>query len=96
MAIEFNLGLVAGSLSSLRPLPIFRRFGSSINSRDKVSTDHKSHELVNINGSEPRITRKKNIGLGMGTTLLQDSVNESQENIIHATKGDYGQRRTRF
>ncbi|KAJ5193252.1 hypothetical protein N7449_009394 [Penicillium cf. viridicatum] len=93
MAIEFNLGLVAGSLSSLRPLPIFRRFGSSINSRDKASTGDKSHELLNMDGSEPRITKKRKISLGMGTTILQDSVNESQENIIHAPKGDYGQRR---
>ncbi|GME45538.1 hypothetical protein GTA08_BOTSDO04901 [Neofusicoccum parvum] len=29
MAIEFNLGLVAGSLSSLRALPVLRRFGST-------------------------------------------------------------------
>ncbi|QQK47632.1 PTH11 GPCR protein [Penicillium digitatum] len=91
MAIEFNLGLVAGSLSSLRPLPIFRRFGSSTNSRDKISTGDKSHELHDMNGSEPRVARKKTFSLGMGTTLLQDTVNESQENIIHAPKGDYEQ-----
>ncbi|KAJ5967000.1 hypothetical protein N7501_003248 [Penicillium viridicatum] len=92
MAIEFNLGLVAGSLSSLRPLPIFRRFGSSINSRDKASAGDKSHELLNMDGSEPRIAKKRKISLGMGTTILQDTVNESQENIIRGTKGDYGQR----
>lgn len=91
MAIEFNLGLVAGSLSSLRPLPIFRRFGSTINSGDKESTGDKSHELLNTDGSDPG-TKKKKISLGMGTTILQDTVNESQENMIHGTRGDYGHR----
>lgn len=93
MAIEFNLGLVAGSLSSLKPLPIFRRFGSTINSGDKASTGAKSHELFNMESSEPAIPKKRKISMGMGTTILQDTVNESQENIIHATNGDYGQRR---
>ncbi|CAI7642872.1 unnamed protein product [Penicillium palitans] len=92
MAIEFNLGLVAGSLSSLRPLPIFRRFGSTINSGDKESTGDKSHELLNTDGSDPGIAKKKKISLGMGTTILQDTVNESQENMIHGTRGDYGHR----
>ncbi|KAJ5801560.1 uncharacterized protein N7518_003628 [Penicillium psychrosexuale] len=96
MAIEFNLGLVAGSLSSLRALSVFRRFGSSANSRDKGSTGNKSHELLNMNGSEPRNTRERKRGLGMGTTILQDSVNESQEHIIHEPKKDYGQREARF
>ena len=89
MVIEFNLGLVAGSLSSLRPLPIFRRFGSSAYSRDKPSTGDTPHELRNVNGSDARSGRKKNIGLGMGTTILQETVNESQEHIIHVTKTDY-------
>lgn len=93
MAIEFNLGLVAGSLSSLKPLPIFRRFGSTINSGDKASTGDKSHELLDMNSSEPRINKKKKISMGMGTTILQDTVNESQENIIHARNGHYEQRR---
>ncbi|KGO78276.1 hypothetical protein PITC_058790 [Penicillium italicum] len=96
MAIEFNLGLIAGSLSSLRPLPIFRRFGSSTNSQDKASTVDKAHELHNMNANEPRVIRKKSIGLGMGSTILQDSVNESQENIIYAPKGDYEQQRASF
>ncbi|KAJ5961676.1 hypothetical protein N7501_006617 [Penicillium viridicatum] len=89
MAIEFNLGLVAGSLSSLRPLPLFRRFGSSVRSRDKATTGDDSQELRNINGSEPRNNKKKKISLGMGTTILQDTVNESQEHIIYG-KGDSG------
>lgn len=96
MAIEFNLGLVAGSLSSLRALSVFRRFGSSANSRDKGSTGNKSHELLNMNGSEPRNTRERKRGLGMGTTILQDSVNESQEHIIYEPKNDHGQREARF
>ncbi|CAI7590088.1 unnamed protein product [Penicillium glandicola] len=94
MAIEFNLGLVAGSLSSLRPLPLFRRFGSSIQSGGKPSAGDESRELHNLNGSEPRSTKKRRIGLGMGTTILQESVNESQEHIIHA-KGDSGQPHTK-
>ncbi|KAJ5971293.1 uncharacterized protein N7479_001211 [Penicillium vulpinum] len=88
MAIEFNLGLVAGSLSSLRPLPLFCRFGSSTNAGDKASNSDESHELRNVKGNEPAAAKKNRISFGMGTTILQDSVNESQERIIHA-KGDY-------
>lgn len=86
MAIEFNLGLVAGSLSSLRPLPFFRRFGSSANSRHKASTGDATHELYDVNGDSAKSGRKKNISLGMGTTIMQDTVNESQERIVHVTK----------
>ncbi|KAJ5139178.1 uncharacterized protein N7515_004026 [Penicillium bovifimosum] len=83
MAIEFNLGLVAGSLSSLKPLPFFRRFGSSTDSRYKVTTGGDTpHELRNVSGKDNR-SKKKTIGSGMGTTILQDSINESQERIIH-------------
>ncbi|KAJ5545270.1 hypothetical protein N7535_006347 [Penicillium sp. DV-2018c] len=86
MAIEFNLGLVAGSLSSLKPLPFFRRFGSSKDSRYKVSTGGDTpHELRNVSGKDNR-SRKKTLNSGMGTSILQDSVNSSQERIIHVTK----------
>ncbi|KAJ5371888.1 hypothetical protein N7517_003894 [Penicillium concentricum] len=89
MAIEFNLGLVAGSLSSLRPLPLFRRFGSSTqHSQDKASTSDESHELENVNASEPRSPWKNGTSFGMGTSILEESVNGSQERIIHA-KADY-------
>ncbi|KAJ5153877.1 uncharacterized protein N7500_009316 [Penicillium coprophilum] len=89
MAIEFNLGLVAGSLSSLRPLPLFRRFGSSTHSQDKGSRSAESHELGHVHASEPRSPWKKNrMSIGMGGSILQDSVNDSQERIIHA-KADY-------
>ncbi|KAJ5520802.1 hypothetical protein N7463_001255 [Penicillium fimorum] len=89
MAIEFNLGLVAGSLSSLRPLPLFRRFGSSTHhSEDKESTSDESHELRNVNASQPRSPYKNRMSFGMGASILEDSVNGSQERIIHA-KADY-------
>ena len=88
MAIEFNLGLVAGSLSSLRPLPFFRRFGSSANSRYKASTGDTGHELRGMHGSEGKSSRKKNSSMGLGTTLLEETVNESQERIIHVPKTD--------
>jgi hypothetical protein len=42
-----------------------------------------------VNGKDNR-SKKKTIGSGMGTTILQDSVNESQERIIHVTKADHG------
>ncbi|KAJ5668174.1 uncharacterized protein N7477_006744 [Penicillium maclennaniae] len=81
MVIEFNLGLVAGSLSSLKPLPFFRRFGSSANSKYTESTGNEPHELAKFRAGEFKNNRKKG-GLGMGTTLLEESVNESQERII--------------
>lgn len=82
MAIEFNLGLVAGSLSSLRPLPFFRRFGSTTNSRYKISTGDVPHELSNVKGSNQKGSMKKN-SFGIDTMILQDTMNESQERIIH-------------
>ncbi|KXG52200.1 uncharacterized protein PGRI_084840 [Penicillium griseofulvum] len=88
MAIEFNLGLVAGSLSSLRPLPLFRRFGSMTLSRHKASTSDESHELGNVNASHPRSPWKNRMTIGVETSILQDSVNDSQERIIHA-KAEY-------
>ncbi|KAJ5813271.1 uncharacterized protein N7503_000021 [Penicillium pulvis] len=85
MAIEFNLGLVAGSLSSLKPLPVFRRFGSSAGSKYKESTARGTpHELGAMSGSDIKHIRDKSHGLGMGTTILAESVNESQERIFPA------------
>ncbi|KAJ5889115.1 hypothetical protein N7504_009925 [Penicillium tannophilum] len=83
MAIEFNLGLVAGSLSSLKPLPVFRRFGSSAES-NKASTGCTPHELGAMSGSDIKHVRNKSHSLGMGTTILAESVNESQERIFPA------------
>lgn len=75
MAIEFNLGMVAGSLSSLRPLPLFRRFiGSTDDSRYKQPSRTRTYELHS--------TGRKKGGMGMGTTILQETSNESQERII--------------
>ncbi|KAJ5560714.1 hypothetical protein N7513_003113 [Penicillium frequentans] len=84
MAIEFNLGLVAGSLSSLKPLPVFRRFGSSAGSKYKASSGSTPHELGAMSGSDIKHVRKKSHSLGMGTTILAESVNESQERIFSA------------
>ncbi|KAF9892641.1 hypothetical protein FE257_001043 [Aspergillus nanangensis] len=81
MAIEFNLGLVAGSLSSLRPLPLFRRLGSSYYSNHKDTSGHTPKGFIQMDDS---IKKKRN--MGMGTTILQETVvsvvNESQEMII--------------
>lgn len=86
MAIEFNLGLVAGSLSSLKPLPVFRRFGSSAGSKYKASTATgcTPHELGAMSGTDNKHVRGKSHSLGMGTTILAESVNESQERIFPA------------
>lgn len=81
MVIEFNLGLVAGSLSSLKPLPFFRRFGSSANSNYTESADNTSHELGEFSADEIKSSGEKGV-LGMGATILEQSVNESQERII--------------
>ncbi|KAE8151337.1 hypothetical protein BDV25DRAFT_152796 [Aspergillus avenaceus] len=82
MAIEFNLGLVAGSLSSLRPLPFFRRFGSSYNSK-KSSRSETPKGFVRMNNLDQNGKKK---GLGMGTTLLQETITyESQEHIVQDT-----------
>lgn len=88
MAIEFNLGLVAGSLSSLKPLPLFRKFGSSKDSRYKQSSRSNPYELQSTPVRNSAKARKKG-GLGMGTTILQETRNESQERIIQQTKA-YG------
>ncbi|KAJ5662822.1 hypothetical protein N7507_003553 [Penicillium longicatenatum] len=82
MAIEFNLGLVAGSLSSLKPLPVFRRFGSSSGSKYKASTGCTPHELGAMSGTDIKNGRKKSHSLGMGTNIPVESVNDSQERIF--------------
>ncbi|KAL4746957.1 hypothetical protein BDW72DRAFT_206910 [Aspergillus terricola var. indicus] len=79
ITIEFNLGLVAGSLSSLRPLPFFRRFGSSTNSQDKKSYPDTGQELHRI---QARGRNSKGRGGSMGTTILQETQTGSQERII--------------
>ncbi|KAL4940543.1 hypothetical protein BDV06DRAFT_223986 [Aspergillus oleicola] len=81
MVIEFNLGLVAGSLSSLRPLGVFRFFGSTKDSQYRGPTHERAQELHNLH----RNGRKKG-HLGMGTTLLRETGNESQERIIGGDK----------
>ncbi|BCS23670.1 uncharacterized protein APUU_40114S [Aspergillus puulaauensis] len=81
MAIEFNLGLVAGSLSSLKPLSLFHKFGSSKDSRYKKSSRGNPYELQSSNLKDSRRGRRKG-SLGMGTTILQETGNESQERII--------------
>jgi hypothetical protein len=92
MAIEFNLGLVAGSLSSLKPLPLFRKFGSSKDSQYKESSRSNPYELQSSHERNSKKGRKKP-SLGMGTTILQETGNESQEHIFQQPKGDYLQPR---
>ncbi|OJJ03943.1 hypothetical protein ASPVEDRAFT_152368 [Aspergillus versicolor CBS 583.65] len=92
MAIEFNLGLVAGSLSSLKPLPLFRKFGSSKDSKYKESSRSNPYELQSTQDKNSKKGRKKP-SLGMGTTILQETGNESQEQIFQQPKGDYLQPR---
>jgi hypothetical protein len=57
-------------------------------SRHKASTSDESHELGNVNGSHPRSPWKNRMTIGVETSILQDSVNDSQERIIHA-KAEY-------
>ncbi|KAL4900270.1 hypothetical protein BDW74DRAFT_188641 [Aspergillus multicolor] len=79
MVIEFNLGLVAGSLSSLRPLPFFRRFGSSANSHDHGSQPDTGQELQRL----PARGRKRKPCIGDTLTIgLHDTENGSHERII--------------
>lgn len=82
MSIEFNLGLVAGSLSSLKPLPVFRRFGSSADSKYKASTGDIPHELDGVGNSRTKSDGRKNPRLGMWTKILEESANGSQERIF--------------
>jgi hypothetical protein len=83
MSIEFNLGLVAGSLSSLKPLPLFRRFGSTLDSKYKESTGDTQHELHGVHKIQIiKSGGKKKPSGGMGTTILAETVNESQEHIF--------------
>ncbi|KAL4793128.1 hypothetical protein BDV19DRAFT_380411 [Aspergillus venezuelensis] len=83
MVIEFNLGLVAGSLSSLRPLRLFRYFGSTKDSKYQKPSHETPQEPQNLQ----RSGRRKKGCLGMGTALIQETGNESQEHIIGADKG---------
>ncbi|KAL4965726.1 uncharacterized protein BDV14DRAFT_199500 [Aspergillus stella-maris] len=83
MVIEFNLGLVAGSLSSLRPLRLFRYFGSTKDSKYQEPSHETPQELQNLQ----RSGRRKKGSLGMGTTLIQKTGNESQEHIVGGDKG---------
>ncbi|KAL2823774.1 hypothetical protein BDW59DRAFT_148320 [Aspergillus cavernicola] len=85
MPIEFNLGLVAGSLSSLRAWPVFRRLGFSLSSEHEKSTGETPHELGNVVRRDNKGGQWKR-GLGMGATLLQETVNESQERIVVQSK----------
>lgn len=94
MAIEFNLGLVAGSLSSLKPLSLFHKFGSSKDSRYKQSSRSDRHELQSAHAHVKDSKRGRRKGsLGMGTTILQETGNESQERIIQQTRVDNTQSR---
>lgn len=92
MAIEFNLGLVAGSLSSLKPLALFRKFGSSKDSGYKQSSRSNPYELQGAHVKDSKRGRRKG-NLGMGTTILQETGNESQERIIQQAKVDNAQSR---
>ncbi|KAL4742468.1 hypothetical protein BDV11DRAFT_202573 [Aspergillus similis] len=76
MAIEFNLGMVAGSLSSLRALPLFRRFGSTNGSRYRQPSRSRDGAYELHSGG-----RRKG-SMGMKTKILQEASNESQERII--------------
>ncbi|KAL4808577.1 hypothetical protein BDV18DRAFT_157521 [Aspergillus unguis] len=87
MVIEFNLGLVAGSLSSLKPLPLFRKFGSTKDSRYKQSSSNPYELQVTPVKDTGNSRRKKS--LGMGTTILQETGSESQERIVLQTEA-YG------
>ncbi|KAL4953548.1 hypothetical protein BDW69DRAFT_200097 [Aspergillus filifer] len=77
MVIEFNLGLVAGSLSSLRPLRLFHYFGSTKDSKYPGPTHETPQELQDLQHSVRRKKKKKKASLGMGTTLLQETGNEN-------------------
>ncbi|PWY92290.1 hypothetical protein BO70DRAFT_357418 [Aspergillus heteromorphus CBS 117.55] len=88
MAIEFNLGLVAGSLSSLRVLPCFRQFGSSASRGYNSSGAQPQGFLPMDNLPKQRSSRKKG-SHSMGTTILQDTQNESQERIINQNQNQH-------
>lgn len=85
MAVEFNLGLVAGSLSTLRRLPIFRMFASSTDPNSNNRTPG-SLELARFGGrpSGGASNDRKKGRLNMGSSIIQATVvtaNESQERI---------------
>lgn len=74
LAIEFNLGLVAGSMSTLRRLPGLRSFGSS---EGGSGYHHDSVELDNVR----RRGRQRRIGDSEDPERPDQHSNESQERI---------------
>ncbi|EKG18705.1 hypothetical protein MPH_04051 [Macrophomina phaseolina MS6] len=83
MSIEFNLGLVAGSLSSLRALPIFRGIRSTFSNyvKSDVYINSRSIEMDPL-GSSSQHRRKKRRTRPMGESVLEETVNISEERIL--------------
>jgi len=85
MAIEFNLGLVAGSMSTLRRLPGLRSLGSSNNHSSGAQYPPGSVEL----GKMGRIVHKSQLPRGRDAAapdLSSRERNESQERIYDKEK----------
>ncbi|KAI9734359.1 MAG: hypothetical protein M1834_002465 [Cirrosporium novae-zelandiae] len=90
MDVEFNLGLIAGSLSSLRVLPFFKtiftskKYSSGMEELGKgPSSGGKGYMLENMG-------RKKGSRSypHPGESILNETKNESQERIIRGGSGD--------
>ena len=82
--VEYNVGLIVGSLPTLRKLGVFRRaFGSSqsyAQSGGQSSTEPRSqgaHSLQKLNRNSRSIGKG---GIGLGTLVLEET--ESRERII--------------
>lgn len=82
MAIEFNLGLVAGSLSSLRALPVLRRFGSTFGNSYVNSEGYVNSRSLEMGGMGQSSSSKKRRGRPMGESVLEQTVNISEERIL--------------
>ncbi|KAF4309031.1 hypothetical protein GTA08_BOTSDO03135 [Botryosphaeria dothidea] len=88
MAVEFNPGLVAGSLSSLRAFPVLRRFGSTFGSsgggyaNSKGYVNSRSMEMGNMSQSNASRKKRRRHNRPMGESVLEQTVNVSEERIL--------------
>lgn len=82
MAVQLSLGLVAGSTSSLRAFPVLRRFGSTFNNSYVNSEGYVNSRSLEMGAMRQSNTGKKGRNRPMGESVLEQTVNISEERIL--------------
>lgn len=89
MAVEYNLGLVAGSLSSLRPIFVqFGLFGTTVDKSNQFTPSYQLDDRSNSKWGKHSGGRSKNMmdDSALEATLVGDSSEHSDEMRIMKTE----------